>query len=186
MSSLATPAQLGAFLQTPIENNDATALLMLDIASGMVRDFLQLNLSPVANEVVLLDPIEGSFVLLPELPISSVSKVEIFDGTSWTELTTNQYTVSRRIGMIAGAPGVGIDFPTKPETWRVTYSHGYTEMPSTIVGVTLALAARFYTAPDGITSESIGGYSVSYATAGEGFTKLEQTALARYKNPRIA
>lgn len=186
MSSLATPAQLGAFLQTPIADNDATALLMLDIASGMVRDYLQLTLDPVANEVVLLDPIEGSFVMLPELPITSVSKVEIFDGTAWIELDTSKYTVSKRLGIISGLPGVGIDFPSKPESWRVTYSHGYATMPSTIVGVTLALSARMYTAPDGINSESIGGYSVSYATAGEGFTKLEMTALARYKNPRIA
>lgn len=186
MSALATPAQLGAYLQQPIANNDATALLMLDIASGMVRDFLHLDLDYVVDDVVVLDPIEGAYVLLPELPISNVSKLEIFDGTSWVVLDPAKYTVSTHDGMIAGKPGTGTTFPFEPQTWRVTYTHGYQEMPKTIMGVALGVAARFYAAPAGVESESIGGYSVRYGTAADGFTPIEKIALRRYINPRIA
>ena len=186
MHALATPEQLGSFLQQPIAVDDPTALLMLDIASGMVRDYLQTDLDHTVDDVHVLDPEEGAFVTLGESPILEISKLEIYDGTTWTVVPKTEYVASPRLGIVSAVKTSMITFPKRPETWRVTFTHGFETIPPTIVGVVLGIAARFFTAPDGITSESLGGYSVSYAGPGEGFTKMEQTALARYKNPRIS
>lgn len=186
MSALATPAQLGAYLQQTLSDTDPTALLMLDIASGMVRDYLMLDLDYVADDVVTLDPISGAYVLLPQLPVANVTKLEIFDGTTWSTLDSGSYTVQPSTGMIAGKPNLGIKFPSDPQTWRVTYSHGYNPVPKTIIGVALGVAARFYATPAGVDNERIGDYSVKYSLAADGFTPIEKVALNKYKNPRIA
>ena len=186
MVALATPAQLGAFLQQPLADGDPTALLLLDIASGMARDYLHAQLDAVTGDVVLLDPIDGAFIFLPELPVTAVTLVETFDGTAWTTADPATYTVSKRLGIISALPGTGVTWPTNPETWRVTYSHGYSPVPMTIVGTVLGAAARAYSSPAGVDSEKIGGYSVKYSMETGGFTPSEKRALDRYVNPRIA
>lgn len=186
MAPLATPTQLGFYLQETVAEDDPSALLYLDIASGMVRDYLQLILDPVADEVVALDPIDGSYVFLPELPVTSVSLLETFDGTTWSTVDPANYTVSTRLGIIAGLPNQGVLWPSKPGTWRVTYSHGYATLPSSILGVVLGVAARAYSTPAGVDLERIGGYQAKYSMEADGFSPIEKKALARYVNPRIA
>ncbi len=186
MASLATPTQLGLYIQETIPVDDPAALLFLGIASGMVRDYLQLLLDPVTNEAVALDPIDGSYVFLPELPVTSVSLLEIFDGTAWSTVDPTNYTVSVRLGIIAGLPNQGVVWPSNPGTWRVTYSHGFAALPSAILGVVLGVAARAYSTPAGVDLERIGGYQVKYSMEADGFSPIEKKALARYVNPRIA
>ncbi|TFB96529.1 MULTISPECIES: hypothetical protein [unclassified Cryobacterium] len=186
MAALATPAQLAAFLQQPLAADDASAILMLDIASGMVRDFMQLTLDPVINDVVLIDPLAGYVALLPETPVTSVSLLETFDGTVWTTVDPATYTVSKRLGMISANPNTGFHWPSAPESWRVTYSHGFAVMPMSIVGAVLGAAARAYSSPAGIDLERIGGYQVKYGMEADGFSSIERKGLARYMNPRIA
>jgi len=186
VASLATPAMLGAFMQQPLAADDATALLMLDIASGMARDYLHAQLDAVANDVVLLDPINGAYVLLPELPVTAITLLETFDGTVWTTVLPAMYSASKALGMIAAKPATGLQWPGDPESWRVTYSHGFATIPSTIVGMVLGSAARAYSSPAGVDMEKIGGYTVKYSMETGGFTAAEQKAVARYVNPRIA
>ena len=186
MAALATPAQLAAFMQQPLSNTDATALLMLDIASGMVRDYLQLILDFVAGDVALIDPLSGMYALLPETPVLSVSLLETYDGTVWTTVSPANYTVSKRLGMIAAVPNTGVQWPFAPETWRVTYTHGFATIPISIVGAVLGAAARAYASPAGVDSERIGGYQVKYGMEAAGFSAIEQKGLARYMNPRIS
>ena len=190
MASLATPAQLGAFLQQPLTDTDATALLLLDIASGMVRDFLQAKLDLVTNEVVILDPVNGVYLFLPELPVISVTLLETFDATlavpAWVMADPLTYMVSTRMGVIAAIPNTGVKWPSAPGTWRVTYTHGFATIPMTIVGTVLGAAARAYSSPAGVDMERIGGYQVKYSMETGGFTPSEKKALGRYVNPRLA
>ena len=186
MPALAQPDQLGAFMQEPIADGDPSAVLILAVASDMVRDVLQLQVDAVPGDVVLLEPIDGVFILLPELPVTAVTRVETFDGTTWTTADPATYTVSKRLGVITALPNTGVQWPTNPETWRVTYDHGFAEIPMSIVGAVLGAAAREWSAPNGIDSERIGGYQVKYSMEAAGFSALEMKALARYVNPRIA
>lgn len=186
-SPLASVAQLGAYLKTTFASDDPAATIYLSIASGMVRDFLQQQITAVAADVALLDPIDGAYLMLPELPVTDVTLVETFDGTVWATADPGTYTVSKRLGMIAARPGLGMQWPTAPESWRVTYSHGFAEVPDSLVGVTLGVASRGYASEPGVDLERIGGYQVKYASVeADGFTPLELKALARYMVARIA
>lgn len=186
MDALATPAQLSAFLQQPLDNFDPAALLMLDIASGMVRDFLQQDLTPASNDVLTLDPVNAAYAVLPELPVTDVTLVEVFDGTVWSTVLPAYYTVSKRTGVVSAVPNTGYHWPSAPESWRVTYSHGFAPIPSSIIGAVLGAAARAYSSPAGVDSERIGGYQVKYGMEADGFSAIERKGLARYVNPRIA
>jgi hypothetical protein len=190
---LATVAQLAAFLPLPLADTDPTALLILQTASGMVRDHLEVqgyavDLNPA--DVVLFDPIEGVMAQLDGLPINSVALVEYFDTTVtpgvWTTADPTTYTVSKRTGLVSALPWTGVVWPTNPESWRVTYSHGFTTLPNSLLGVVLGVAARAYSSPASIESERIGGYQVKYAMEADGFSPIELAAMARYKAPGVA
>ena len=189
MVALATPAQLGAILKETIDPADASALLILEIASGMVRDHLELNswsLDAVTADVVLLDPINGQSAFLP-LPVTAVTLLETFDGTVWTTADPTTYTVSKRLGIISALPWTGVTWPYLPETWRVTYNHGFAVLPSSILGVVLGVAARAWANPGGtVASETFGPHMVKFAMEVGGFSPIEAKALARYVNPRVA
>jgi hypothetical protein len=187
---LATVDQLAAYMALPLVSTDPAALLYLSAASGTVRDYLQQELTVVAGDVFLADPIDGAYVFLPEHPVTAVSLVELYDDTVtpgvWSTADPSTYTVSKRLGIIAGKPGCGVQWPTDPETWRVTYNHGFATLPDSLLGVVLGVAARAYSSPASIETERIGGYQVKYAVEGEGFTAIEKKALNRYRWPRIA
>jgi hypothetical protein len=190
LTPLATVDQLAAYLQQPLPALDPSATLLLTIASAMVRDYLQQDITATANDVVLLDPIGGAYVLLPELPVTSVTLVETLDPSVvpsvWRTADPTTYMVSRRMGMIAATPSTGVAWGFIPESWRVTYSHGFAVVPDGLVGVVLGVAARTYSTPAGAEMERIGGYQVKYAMQADGFNPLEKAALARYVVARVA
>jgi hypothetical protein len=183
VTAFATPAQLGAFLQQPIADTDLSALLMLEIASGMVVKYLDQQISFQAGDIAELDP-ASSKVILPEMPVLGVSLVEYFDGTSWVTAAPNTYKVSLRLGTVTGLGGLGTRWPADPGSWRVTYDHGYSPVPFGIVGAVLGAAARAYSTPAGIDMERIGGYQVKYTMEAEGFTAIEKIGLGR--EPHLA
>lgn len=197
---LATVQQLASFMQLSLASDDPTATLMLQIASDMVRDELKQDLDAVPNDVVVLDPINAAYVVLPELPVADVTLLEILDTTQtpavWTTVDPSLYTVSLRLGVIAGLPGCGVFWPPTPGSWRVTYSHGYgvgttplpgfPVLPNSLLGVVLGVAARAYSSPASIEQERIGGYQVKYAVEADGFSPLESKTLANYKDAHIS
>jgi hypothetical protein len=185
-AALATVDQLASFMQLPLTSADPTATLLLQIASGMVRDDLKQQLDPVTDDIVELDPINGTTVRLPELPVTDVTLVEYLDSTVtpavWTTADPSTYTVSRKTGFVTVKPWTGVCWPTDPESWRVTYSHGFAELPDSLLGVVLGVAARAYSSPASIELERLGGYQVKYAVEAEGFSALELKTLNRYKD----
>lgn len=199
-SALASVTQLASFMQLPLTSTDPTATLMLSIASDMVRDYLGQQLDPATGDVVLLDPINGAFVVLPELPVTTVTLLEILDTTQsppvWTTVDPSLYTVSLTLGIIAGTPGCGVFWPSTPGSWRITYSHGYAfgdtppqgfpTLSNSIIGVVLGVAARAYSSPASIEQERIGGYQVKYAVEAAGFSALELVTLNRYRDVSIS
>jgi hypothetical protein len=180
-----TVNELGGFLKLSLTEDVATQFL-IDFASDMVRDYLQQQIDYTVDDVITLDPRHDGYVFLPELPVVSVSKLETFDGYVWTTIPFDAWTVSAETGLVAAIGWTGTRWPTGPGTWRVTYTHGYEEIPNSIKAAALGLAARVYSSPVAVASEGIGGYQVKYATESAGFSTLELAALNRYKVPRIA
>lgn len=188
MTALATPAQLAAYMQTTISDTDTSALLILQIASGMVQDAIQQNISAVNNDAILVDPIDGAYALLPELPVTAVTLVEISsdNGATWTTVPATNYTVSLKQGIVSAVPNCSTSYPSTPGSWRITYSHGFATVPDAILGVVLGVAARTYSAPAGVDSERIGGYQVKYQMLADGLSPIEKSSLNRYVVPRIS
>jgi hypothetical protein len=188
-TSLATVDQLAAYLQQPLSSGDPSATLMLNIASAMVRDELQQDLDYVVSDVAVLDPINGTTIVLPQMPVTDVTLLEYFDTTQvpavWVAADPTLYTVSLRTGIVQALPYTGTSWPALPASWRVTYSHGFNPIPDGLVGVCLGVAARTYSTPAGAESEKIGGYMVKYAMQADGFTPLEKSILNRYRLGRV-
>ena len=65
----------------------------------------------------------------------------------------------------------------------VTYTHGFATIPEVVKSATLAIAARMVvagaTAGGQVRSETVAGYSVTYANAGAtaGLTEVEMASL---------
>ncbi|HEY5987758.1 MAG TPA: hypothetical protein VIV12_15490 [Streptosporangiaceae bacterium] len=124
--------------------------MMLELASASIRRYCGQTLSPVDNDVVVLEPIERDTLVLPERPVTAVSSVLI--NTIPSVVTTNyRFT---RAGLIHELSGL---FWSSGAT--VTYNHGYAESTDeykAIKGVCMAAASRAYTLNERSASEFLG------------------------------
>lgn len=186
MADLATVDDLNSFSQLALSPADPSAAYLLKVASGMIRRYLEQDITQTVNDVELCDPV-GSVVFLRQLPVQSVSLVETStDGVTWTTVDPANYTVSKRQGIVAAKPWTGVQWGADPESWRVTYSHGYATVPDEINGVCCSIAARFYSTPAGIDMERTGQRQVKYSLEAEGLDPMERLVLSAFRNPRIA
>lgn len=168
MANFATVADIAAFLQVEIatEEQIAAANRALTEATAAIRNYTRQYLELVEDEEITLDGHGGMRLFLPQLPVVSVSAVVEDDET----LTANedyklgQYGILYRLG--------GYRWPREVQIVAVTYSHGYDPLPDDIVAVATRAAARAYQsglrASDdegvlGVSSKSLGDYSVSFA-----------------------
>lgn len=186
-ADLATVADLNNFSQLALDPADSSAAYLLKVASGMIRRYLEQDITQTLNDVELCDPV-GSAVFLRQLPVQSVSLVETTTdgGVTWVMVDPASYTVSKRTGMVAAKPWTGVQWGSDPESWRVTYSHGYPTVPDEINGVCCSIAARFYATPVGIDMERTGQRQVKYSLENAGFTGAEAMVLSAFRNPRVA
>lgn len=175
-------------MQQPIASDDVSAVFLLGVASGMIRRALDQVITLVPGDVEYVDPVNGSFAALKELPVVSVDQVEISNdaGLTWSVVPPTAYKVSRRTGTIQARPGTSVRWPTDEESWRVTYSHGFSPVPPELAGVCCGLAARYYSTPIAVDMERVGQRQVKYAIESEGFSPLESMALAAYRQARLA
>lgn len=163
---LATPADLGTYLQgDPIEDTDATALLMLRQASAKVRDFTHQFLSRVDDEQIIRTPSERGRVFLPEFPILSVSAVESSTdgGTTWAPIMS--WTLDFETGELVDTSRWPHHATRAPSSWRITYSHGYDYIPDGVQAVVLDVAARTMETPIGVELERVGMRQTKFAVA---------------------
>lgn len=187
---LATVDELAAYLQQTFSQSDTSAMLVLQIASAVIRDHLHSKITAVTGDVVVIDPINGEYVFLPELPVSAVTLIEVLDDTVlpgvWSTVSPLFYSVSLAEGLVKAKPYTGQIWPTDPGTWRVTYSHGFAVVPDGLMAVCVSLAAKIYATEDGIDSERIGGYQVKYQSDPDGFSPIQKKILGRYIQPRVS
>lgn len=186
---LATVDDLGHYMQQTIAADDPTATFLLLVASGMIRAYLGgQTITQVIDDVEYVDPVNGSFAALSQLPVTAVSLVEVTNdgGTTWAPVPATAYKLSRKAGTLSTRWASGVRWPTDEESWRVTYTHGYESVPAEIVGVCCGLAARYYSTPIAVDMERIGQRQVKYAIESDGFSPMESIALAAYKLGKLA
>lgn len=187
-SDLITVAELADYTQLPLLDTDQSTLFIIKVASNMVRDYLHQDLYFVASDIAYCDPLNGQSVFLDQLPVARVLTVEysVDSGVTWVIPPATSYTVSRRTGIVAAKPYSGVPWPSDPESWRITYDHGFNPIPDTIKGVVSEIGGRIYASPIGVDLERIGQRQIKYAVESTGLSPLMQIALDHYKVTRIA
>lgn len=182
---LATAAGLEAALGRTVDATQAD--LALRRASARVRRFTRQDITVVDNETVDLPG--GERVLrLPQYPAIvdaqhplTVIEVADFSGIEWDAVEDRDYS---RLGneLTRGYPWQA---PTRLMGWpwnraqgvwapkvRVTYSHGYSEVPDDIVDVVLDLASMNLANPENLRSVQIDDYSRTFASETIGSAQL--------------
>jgi len=167
MAEFCTIEDVEAFLLLDVELAQIVAVeRAIQEASAAIQNYCHQRIEYVANDQITLDCAGGTQVLLPELPVISVSEV-IEDGetlVSGTDYKLGQHGILHRIGA-NWASGVGVLI--------VTYTHGYATIPDDIAGVCARAAARAFQAGlraeevggiPGVASTSLGDYSVSFGS----------------------
>lgn len=180
--------ELAAYLQrsfSPAE--ETTAELLLEIASGTIRDYTLQTIDLVEGDELALVGANGRRLWLPERPVLDVASVTV-DG-QLTPATAYRWTSEGELGLLpwewsVNTSGASGHWGGPHATVTVVYSHGYAVTPPAIKGVCLALAARGMAAPDAgaVTQTSLGSFSESYSReAAMTLTAAEERKLRRYR-----
>lgn len=160
MPALATVAELAAWMQRDPSELPASAPTVLDMVSAIVRREARQRFTR-GQTTVTLYPSCGK-VALPQRPVVSVDTVE---GADVWKL--------RRDTLYVGSV----------DEVRVTYTHGYAEIPGDVKAVVLSAATRVLANPLDIRQETAGSLSVTYAaeTIGASLSPADKDLLRDYR-----
>jgi hypothetical protein len=155
---LATKDDLAALLQQAVP--DATATLLVEIATGLVQSMAGQRLVLVTDDTVQLDAPFDRYLLLPERPVVSVSAVAI-DASPIADWIQIRNRLWRRRGWHMPR----WTWPTPPAQVHVTYTHGFQPGDQRLQLARLAvlsLASGVASNPSGATMVRIDDYSAAY------------------------
>lgn len=189
--AFATEADLEAYTGAAVATDRAT--ILLDAATAAIQSYCRQTFTAVAGAQVLPGSWDAKLEL-PERPVTAVTAVSIGD----TALTADMdYVWDGAHTLYRGTKVDGVLSVNGPDylingwgDWggpgaqvTVTYARGFATIPGDVKGVCLALAARSLASPDGVNSESVGAYSVSYSRSGGAVSLLaeERALLDRYR-----
>ena len=198
---LATAADLGTAGSTA---SGAQIDLALRRASARVRRYTGQDISFVANETIEV-PGGGRVLQVPQRPLVvdgtyplTVVEAGEFGGVDLTAVEGRDFT---RLGneLTRGYPWqaptrlMGWPFNRPQGVWapkvRLTYSHGYAEVPDDIVDIVLDLATMNLSNPENLRTVSIDDYSRTYAAetiGGARLTKDHKADLRPYRRPAFS
>ncbi len=141
MAALATAADLAGYLGHAVYTADsaeeARAVLLLDLASGLVRSEAGQQISLVEDDEVTLDGSGTALLLLPELPVVEVTEVTVDD------VETDDWTLG--VHGVLTRPS-GAVWPLGSGNVVVAYDHGQA-VPDEVRAVVLAVAGRAWQQP---------------------------------------
>lgn len=181
MPALATVADLTARGITVTD--EPRAELFLDVASSAVRDAAGCPIASQASSVTLYPSSCSAYLPLPGGPVTAVSGVTL--GGSALMQGLDYVLWDGALYRPCGWRSAG----ALPEPVVVTYTHGLPAVPADIVDLVCRMAATAINAAasaedgsglaiDGVVSESLGDYSVTYSQSA-GLTEMELSASVR-------
>lgn len=163
--SYTTPADLADYLGEDAGTIDTgRAELLIDLASADIDHEAGQTFAATAADRAVLDGNGTTILVLPAWPVTDVSEV-VVDGASLT-------AVGYRWSAAGLLRRVGAVWPDRYQAVEVTYDHGYAVVPGVIRSLCLQAAARGWTNPGGMASESIGSYSYRVREANATGVKL--------------
>lgn len=156
MDSFATPAMMEQRSRGAIATASHPFLAQeIDAASRLIRDRCGWHVASIAQ---ITHKRRGRFVedvWLPAMKITEIRSVKI-DGVEWADLSTVDFDEDTGWTNLRG------------RSVEVTFEAGFDEVPESIVGLTLQIAARALGAPLGVIREQTLSASVTHTTTGSG------------------
>lgn len=173
---------------------DDGALACVDAACDACRTIAEQTF----NRGTTTDTFDGTgtdALLLPELPINSVSTVAVSDSSAppvWTTAGTADYTLNGNGVLLAtdtaGTSLFGAVWPARRQNIRVTYDHGYTvgtagDVPADVRMVALSIASRLLIQGPSVF-EVIGENQVRYGLNASDYSAGELRILRKYRQAK--
>lgn len=166
---------------------DDGALIAVDAACDICREFAEQDFNEVFGDTVTLDGTGTDSLLLPQLPVSNAGTVTV-NGTAVTDYVLRDDGLLIRRGTL-GVPSAFWDEQPVPRVWptgrqnvTVTYDHGYpaADLPRSVRAVALSIASRLIVQGPAI-EETVGDVRVKYALAETDLTYCERAILRKYR-----
>jgi len=194
VDALATVEDIEARLGRDLTTEEAVrASAMLADMSAMIRSYTGQDFTVTDDDQVTLRGVGGE-IRLPQRPVTEVSTVVAIGGDGLPDVPLVDWVWDGidtiRVGdgsFVINLPEVWWDDDGYPGTYRVTYSHGYEETPGDVLAVICGAILRVFINPNGYRSETVGSYSVTYASPGAGetvgtsLTRADRLVLDRYR-----
>lgn len=182
-------SMMPSFLKGSWSTADITAALSW--ASGAVEAYCERDFAYKADDVVLVDPFPvRRSAQLPNPPVVAVKSVEAWmrnatGSMSWQALTNYRWTVDGLLYDTTGEPGTDVSalpsWPTAPRGLRVTYTHGFVEIPQPVIDATIKAAAGYLANPFGNTRRRVGEVESAWSETLVQQGLIDQTLLAPYR-----
>lgn len=182
LAPLASPSDVEARLGRALNQVESTRVdALLADGSAHVRRYCLRDFALLTDDTRVLKASHGT-IKLPERPIVSVSKVIAIGGApgvpdidvfwyvfdDYDEITVPEPSQSGIINLAE----IWYDLEWFSNTFRVTYTHGESDVPDDVVAVLCSAVISMLVAPTmvgGLASETLGTYSYSmHRTAGSG------------------
>jgi hypothetical protein len=183
-----TAAQVPSFLKGSASDADVTAALSW--AAGAVEAYCERDFSYRANDVVLVDPFPvRRSAQLPNPPVHSISTVEAYmrdanGQVNWQTLVNWAWTAEGLVYDTTGQPGTQISevpsWPALPKSLRITYTHGFMDVPQPVVDAVVKAASNYLNNPFQMTQRRVGDVSYQWSDRG-GESLLDTALLGKYR-----
>lgn len=170
---------LESYLRLPANTIDETlAEIALDSACQAIRDECDQNLEDT-EAVIYLSGDGSSSLIIPNHPVISVASIyESADTVSERLVDADDYIID---------PDTTNTLLLKKNYWqkgrknlRVTFTYGYTQVPSTVRLIALQVAGRIYEGGP-YTADNAGNISANLMPGGGQLTDMERDALSPYR-----
>ena len=188
MTITVTAAQVPSFLKGSASDADVTAALSW--AAGAVEAYCERDFSYRANDVVLVDPFPvRRSAQLPNPPVHSISTVEAYmrdanGQVNWQTLVNWAWTAEGLVYDTTGQPGTQISevpsWPALPKSLRITYTHGFMDVPQPVVDAVVKAASNYLNNPFQMTQRRVGDVSYQWSDRG-GESLLDTALLGKYR-----
>lgn len=165
MASWPSPAELADLLGTTITDT-SHAQAALSSAKAAVQAEARQDIELVQDDAVVLAGNWTNKLWLPQSPVTAVGPVTIEHGSVFvqdvnlqpdTDYLWDRRGLLTRVSYVTGrllAPAAGY-WGGDQATVKVTYSHGYADIPEWVRQIVLAAASRAYSNPEGVLRQDI-------------------------------
>ena len=188
MTITVSASQVPSFLKGSASDADVTAALSW--AAGAVEAYCERDFSYRANDVVLVDPFPvRRSAQLPNPPVHSISTVEAYmrdanGQVNWQTLVNWAWTAEGLVYDTTGQPGTQISevpsWPALPKSLRITYTHGFMDVPQPVVDAVVKAASNYLNNPFQMTQRRVGDVSYQWSDRG-GESLLDTALLGKYR-----